>query len=177
MQFFRVNPLGAYCLDIAETYEPGTPPAHTSLAVFPDLRLVASAPMPPDERLLLETWANAESDDVWRLDRDKSLTAIEGGHTADALREFLAARDDQPLPETVEGFLRNVERRARALRARGAALLIECADTETAERLATDPRTAKLCLRAGDRHLVVRTRAEEAFRKAVRELGYGMPQA
>ena len=56
------------------------------------------------------------------------------------------------------------------------ALLIECADVEVAARLATDERTAKLCLRAGERHLVVRTKSEGAFRKAVRELGYGMPQ-
>ena len=55
-------------------------------------------------------------------------------------------------------------------------MLIECADVEVAARLATDDRTAKLCLRAGERHLVVRTKSEGAFRKAVRELGYGMPQ-
>ena len=55
-------------------------------------------------------------------------------------------------------------------------MLIECADVEVAARLATDERTAKLCLRAGERHLVVRTKSEGAFRKAVRELGYGMPQ-
>ncbi len=56
------------------------------------------------------------------------------------------------------------------------ALLIECADVEVATRLATDERTAKLCLRAGERHLIVQTKSEGAFRKAARELGYGMPQ-
>ena len=56
-------------------------------------------------------------------------------------------------------------------------MLLECAEAEAAGRLATDERTAKLCLRAGERHLVVRTRSEEAFRKAVRALGYGMLQA
>ena len=176
LQYFRLNPLGAYCLSVAETYEPGAPPALAALTVFPDLRLHAHADLSPDEKLLLNTYAEAESDDIWRLDRDKTLAAIEGGHAADELREYLAVRDDQPLPETVEGFLRNAERRARALKARGMALLIECADVEVAARLATDERTAKLCLRAGERHLVVRTKSEGAFRKAVRELGYGMPQ-
>ena len=95
----------------------------------------------------------------------------------DDLREFLAARDEQPLPETVEGFLRDVERRARALNSRGTAVLFECADEEVAGRLAADDRTAKLCLHAGERILVVRTNAEDAFRKAVRALGYGMSQA
>ena len=175
LQLFRLNPLGAYCLGIAETYESSVPAARTSLTVFPDRRLHAGAPLPPEERTLLETWANAESDDVWRLDRDRTLAAIEGGRAVDELREFLAARDDQPLPETVEGFLRDVERRARALKTQGTALLLECADTGVADRLASDESTAKLCLRAGERHLVVRTQSEEAFRKAVRALGYGMP--
>ena len=176
LEYFRLNLLGAYCLGVASTYEPDTAPVCCALEVFPDLRLHARTGLSPDENLLLDTYANAESDDVWRLDRDKILAAFEGGHAADELREFLAARDDQPLPETVEGFLRNVERSARALRVRGPALLIECTDAEVAARLATDERTTKLCLRAGERHLVVRTKSERAFRKAVRELGYGVPR-
>lgn len=35
-------------------------------------------------------------------------------------------------------------------------------------RLVTDERAVRHCLRAGERHLVVRTRSEEAFRKAAR---------
>ena len=176
LEYFRLNALGAYCLGMAVTYEPETTPVRCSLAVFPDLRMHVRTALSPEENLLLETYANAESDDVWRLGRDKTLAAIEEGHAAGELRDFLAVRDEQPLPETVEGFLRDVERRARALEVRGPALLIECTDAAVADRLATDERTAKLCLRAGDRHLVVRTKSEGAFRKAVRELGYGMPR-
>ena len=175
LQYLRLNPLGAYCLGLAAEYEPSTPPGCASLTVFPDRRLCAITPFSPDEKLILETWANAESDGVWRLDRDRILAAVESGHDADDLRRFLAARDDQPLPETVEGFLRDAERGARALRTQGMGLLIECADADVAARLSTDARTAKLCLRAGERHLVVRTKSEAAFRKAVRSLGYGMP--
>ena len=177
LQYFRLNPLGAYCVGLAEQYEPSTPPSHASLTVFPDRRLCANTPLSPDEKLALETWANVESDGVWRLDRERILAAVESGHDADDLRRFLAARDDQPLPETVEGFLRDAERGARALRTQGMALLIECADADIATRLATDTRTARLCLLAGERHLVVRTKSEAAFRKAVRTLGYGMPNA
>ena len=52
------------------------------------------------------------------------------------MRAFPAARDDQALPETVEGLLRKVERGARALRARGPALSIECADEDVAAGIA-----------------------------------------
>ena len=174
LQYFRLNALGAYCLGLADTYEPGAFLERTSLTVFPDLRVCAGAALSADERLMLETFAEAEAEGVWRLARDRTLAAFESGHDADGLRAFLAARDDQPLPERVEGFLRTVERGAGALRARGTALLIECADEDVAARIAGDERLAKLCLRAGKKHLVVQTRAEAAFRKAVRDLGFGI---
>ncbi len=173
LHYFRLNALGAYCLGIADA--PSTPPARAALTVYPDLSVQAAARLSPDERMLLETYAAAEADGVWRLDRDKALAAIESGHDPDDFRKFLAARDDQPTPETVEGFLRAAKRGARALTIRRTALLIECADTEIAARLATDKRTASLCLRAGERLLAVPTTSEEAFRKAARALGYGMP--
>ena len=108
------------------------------------------------------------------LARDKTLLAIESGHNADDLRAFLTARDDQPLPELVDGFLRNVERGAHALKARGTAQLIECTDEKVADRLAADKRTSKLCLRAGKKHLAVPDKSAAAFHKAARALGYGM---
>ena len=80
-------------------------------------------------------------------------------------------------PETVEGFLRNAQQRARALKQQGTALLIEHADAEVAALLATDRRTAKLCLRAGERNLVVPAGSERAFRNAIHALGYGMPRS
>ena len=175
LHYFRLNPLGAYCLGLAEAYEPSAPPAQAALTVYPGLWLQAPGPLSPDERLMLEIYANEEKDGVWRLDADKALNAIESGHDPDAFRRFLAARDDQPLPETVDGFLREAERGARALRVQGTAVLIECADAEIATRLATDAGTARLCQRAGERQLVVRTASEKAFRKAARALGYGMP--
>ena len=177
LHYFRVNPLGAYCLGVADSFEPSAPPAQAALTVLPDLVLRADGPVAPDERLLLDTYANGDGDGIWRLDRDKTLSAIESGHDAGELRRFLAARDDQPLPETVEGFLHDAARGARALTLRGTALLIECADEEIAARLATDAGTAGVCLRAGERLLVVRTKSEKAFRKAARALGYGVAPA
>lgn len=177
LEYFRLNSLGAWCLGVASTYEPGAPPARASLTVFPDLRLRAEGPLPPDESLLLETYASTEAEGVWRLDRDKALSAIENGHDIGELRAFLAARDDQSLPELVEGFLRNVARGAGALAPKGTALLVECADAEVADRIANDKETASLCMAAGERRLAVPMKSEDAFRKAVRKLGYGLPRA
>lgn len=177
-QYFRLNHLGAFCLGMTETYEPKTLQVQASLTVLPNLRLeVTEAPLSPDERLLLETYATAESETIWRLDRDKALSALESGHRMSDLRDFLTSRDDQPLPERVDGFLRSTERCARALIPRGTALLIECATSELASLLSAHELTAGLCLRTGCRHLVVQPGDEDAFRKAARRLGYGIPRA
>lgn len=177
LQYFRLNALGAYCLGEVQTYEPTLPPAAVRLTVFPDMRMGVEGTLPSHERLLLETVANPESDDTWRLDASRILAAMDNGYQLKELREFLSARDDQPLPETVEGFLRNLERGEQALRSRDAALLIECADEDVVARLAADRKTAPLCLPVGERHVVVRAKDEKRFRKAVHGLGYGMPGA
>lgn len=177
LQYFRLNALGAWCLGMAKTYAPSIPETRSALTILSNLRIeVTGETLSPDERLLLETYATAESDTVWRLDRDRALTALESGHQIRELREFLASRDDQPLPETVEGFLQHAERQAHALVPQGTALIFECADEELATLLATHKRTAKLCLRAGKKHLVVQAASEDAFRTAVHDLGYGMPK-
>jgi Helicase conserved C-terminal domain len=175
--YVRLNPLGAYCLGLAEEYKPSEVQARASLTVLPSLHInVTGEALSPDEALLLGTYAEQESDTVWRLDREKALAAVESGNQIAELREFLQARDEQPLPETVESFITTTERRARALVNKGTALLIEGADAEIADLVANHERMKKLCLRAGERHLVVPVEAEEQFRKALRSLGYGMPR-
>jgi hypothetical protein len=177
LRYFRLTPLGAWCLGEADSYQPRTPAAGASITVFPDRRVHLHGEPAADELILLETYARPETDGMWRLDQDRTLAALESGSRVDELREFLTARDDQPLPETVEGFLDAAASRAQALVPQGAALLIECADAALADLLATHERTAKLCQRTGERGLVVRAHAEAKFRKAIRELGYGMPRA
>jgi hypothetical protein len=100
------------------------------------------------------------------------METIENGHQVAELREFLQARDEQPLPETVERFVASAEKNSRLLHDSGAAHLIECADATLAELIATDKRTKQYCLRAGDHHLVVPVKFEAHFRKALHLLGY-----
>ena len=175
LRYFRLNPLGAWCLDVAEEYVPAPPPPAATVTVHPNLHLRWEGPMLASERLLLEPWAIREAEGRWRLDPARVFAAIEGGHDADSLRAFLAERDDQPLPERVEGMLRNAERDARALARAGAAILVKCASAEIANRIASDKRAGRLCLLAGEQHLAVHASKEKAFRRAIHALGYGMP--
>jgi hypothetical protein len=175
--YFRLTSLGAYCLSLTDKYMPTQVTARATISVLPSLKInVIGAALLPEEMLLLETYAEKESASVWYLDHARIMSALENGHQIAELREFLQARDEQPLPETVEAFLREAEHNAKRLRDRGPAVLIECADAQLAETLTQHEKTKPLCLRAGERHLVVAVADEEKFRQALHNLGYCLPK-
>jgi len=173
--YFRVTPLGAWCLGSVEDYTPAPIQPSVKLSVLPSLQVnVVGGSLSTEESLTLDTWAVEATDRSWRLDRQKAVGAIEKGRDIAELRAFLQTREDQPLPETVESFIKTTEKQGKALKISGTALLIDCENAEIASMIATRKETAGLCLRAGDRQLVVRFENEEKFRNLIRILGLGM---
>ncbi|MFM9888181.1 MAG: hypothetical protein ACKVQT_34585, partial [Burkholderiales bacterium] len=175
MHAFRLTPLGAYVLGLEANFRPGAIASNVGLSVLPSLQVtVVRGTLGTEEVLLLENWAVPEQTGSWRLDREKALTAIEKGHDIAELQGFLERRDDQPLPELVESFIRKCARNGKALKTVGSAVLIECRDDETAGAIAEHKETSALCLRAGPKTLVVRTEQLNNFRQRIRVLGFGM---
>lgn len=173
---FRITPLGAYSLGSSASYASAQAPSRTRLSVLPSLQVKAVDGEPSQEEVMtLETWAVAQAPGSWQLDRQKAIAAIERGHTVDELHEFLQSRDDQPLPETAQAFIKSCRENANALKVAGTALLIECRDEQTAAFVAGHKLNTGLCQCAGGSRLVVRLEHEEKFRAMVRTLGLGMP--
>lgn len=169
----RLNALGAFCLGVADAYEPTAIQERVVLHVLPDLEIaVLGDDLTHADRLALDRYAEPAGDRVWRLRRERVLAAIESGDTVHGVRDFLTARSAAPLPSTVTSLLDDIARRAAALTDRGPALLIECADPALAVLLSRDRRTRAHCLLAGDRMLAVPTASATAFRRGTRELGY-----
>jgi hypothetical protein len=100
---------------------------------------------------------------------------VEQGLTVQQLKEFLTARGQGPLPQTVEVFLDDLQTKLGQLEDLGTARLIACKDAVVAKTLASDRRLGKVCQLAGERHLVFATADEAAVRRALRELGYVLP--
>lgn len=103
------------------------------------------------------------------------LGALETGGSLDELSEFLAARSAEPLPDPVLQLLQDLRERAGRIEDGGVARLVACDDAALAALIANDTRTRRLCMLAGDRHIVVPARSERAFRRALREPGYPVP--
>jgi hypothetical protein len=173
LMYFRLTPLGAYCLHVESDYQ--APPVEVKpvLRVLPNLEIVAAgSDLEPSDRLALNAYATGVSDFVWRLEAGKLLAAIEAGRQMEEIREFLAARSGEALPGTVARMLDDVAERTTKVHDRGLARLVECADAALAALIANDTRTRKHCMLAGDRYLVVAASSEAAFRRALRDAGY-----
>jgi hypothetical protein len=175
LTYFRITLLGAYCLGLNEEYVPPPVVPSVKLAVLPSLQVnVTDGQLSMDETLTLATWAEELKGSRWRLDHQKAVGAIEKGLDIEELRVFLVAREDQPLSETVESFIKAAGQQGKALKVLGTALLIDCENEKIASMVADAKETAGLCLRAGERQLVVRFEHEEKFRSLVRKLGFGV---
>ena len=172
---FRISALGAYILGREATYQPVAQPSNVAISVMPSLQVkLVRGILSAQDSLLLELWAEPIQEDIWHLDRQKAVAAIEKGHDIELLRQFLENNDDLPLPELVESFLLRCARDGHALKTGASAVLIECRDSETADNVVTHKETSSLCLRAGPKTLVVRNEHVGKFRERVHVLGLGL---
>jgi hypothetical protein len=177
LRYFRLTPLGAFILGLADHYESPQEESAISLTVQPNRQIrIDQGDLSPDQKLLLENFSEQQGTGLWVLEEARAIKAVEKGARIAELRAFLAAGDSQPLPESVEGFLTAVQKRGAACICKGTALLIECTSPQLAELIAQNCQTGKLCQRTGERCLVVPLDKEKAFRSALNSIGYGMPQ-
>lgn len=175
LKFIRINHLGAFVFDLAENYELPKIVVKSSFTILPNLTIkVVGANLDGGEELFLEYFAEKETPEIWRLSREKSINALENGQKISSLREFLEKREDQLLPETVEGFLRDTKKRAAALTDKGTAKIVECETRKIADEIAGNPHIKKLCQRVGKKSLAIFDADEMKFREIVRKIGYGV---
>ncbi len=176
LQYLRLTPLGAYCLGMTEQYIATEPELRKLLWVMPNRDIVGiDDGLDAADQLLLDSYATRSSDSVWRLDQPVLLAAIEQGRDIALFREFLLTRSADPLPDEVERLLSDTLETTTLLQDKGSVRLIECADAALATLIASDSGCRKLCLLAGDRHLVVFAGSESRFRRELQKLGYSLP--
>jgi hypothetical protein len=173
--YLRLNSLGAWCLGLTDEYVPAPLEVRQVLKVLPNRDIVALGPLDPADALFVDQFAVQTSDVVWHIEPVKLLEMLEQGHSVAEVEEFLAARSGDALPDTVAVLLHELAERAAQLVDRGPARLIETQDAALMQLIANDSHLKSLCLPAGERYLVVPADLEAAFRRALRELGYGLP--
>ena len=175
LRAFRITELGAFCLGLTDTFTPRKASRSVMLSVLPDLTIQAVAgQLGPDEVLMIETWAEPLGGNLWRLNQERALDAIERGRSVGEFASFLQERDEQPLPETVEAFCKASESNGTAIRCNGEAVLFECRDAATAAMLCKQKELHRLIYRAGGSTIAVPNAHVQRFRKCARSLGFGV---
>ena len=172
LMFLRLTGLGAYVLGLEGSYAPAPPPTRQVLDVGEDLEIVATGPLTSSDVLLLDSFARKTGENAWRLDPERILDAEASGRGVGELVAFLQAAAGTEVPESVDRFLSDLAARAAALRDLGPARLIGCADPNLAAFIAGHPAAGKLCRLAGKDRLVVASRDEASFHRALRKLGF-----
>ena len=175
LKYIRINRLGAFCFDLAETYSPPQIADRSSFTILPNLRIkIVGESLAGGEEIFLENFAEKEDEATWCLSRELTINALENGQNIEALREFLEIREEQLLPETVEGFLRETNRRAAALKDKGMARIVECETPGIADEISENPHTKKICQRVGKKSLAILAEDEKKFREIIKKIGYGI---
>jgi hypothetical protein len=176
LRYLRLNDLGAYCLDLSETYTPRVVDRAPLFEIVADLNLVLLRPTEPAEQLQLEQIATPLSDDRWRLNAKMILKRGADADERGRIREFIESSLEGDPPAELRELLDSVDARASALVDAGPARLIQCSDPALAAMLSSDPATAAHCNRAGERQLCVPEKRLAAFRKGLAKLGFVLPE-
>jgi hypothetical protein len=178
LQYIRINPLGAFAMEMAATYEAGPCQVRAVLTVLPnhDVVVTDASGLSPGDRLFLEKTCQQKSSSLWTLTTQTLLDAAQNGTDIDEIKAFLNSRSSQPVPKTVITLLDDANRRSAGLQYAGRTHLIACKDAMLQKLVASDSKLKQLCLPAGERHLVLMPGKETQFLSALARLGYIVPQ-
>lgn len=179
----RLTPLGAYALGLTDDYAPPAAPAtgeRPLLMLLPNLDLVVTdAPrLAPNDRAFLERLGSPQTQDVYKLDRERLLDLIEGGVGLRQVREFLVARSgvsERDFPQPMRVFFSDLEQRLTALREGGRVIVLESADPILLTELAHDGTlrgVVQLVEVAGRTVLLVPEPQETTVWRRLKQLGY-----
>ena len=173
--YFRLNPLGAWCIDLYDEYQPTESPEAPLLTVSEDLQIDLLRTAEQGELLLLDRYAERISNRTWLLTPESAFGALDQGQNPGVFFEFLEHRSQQPPGPAVVDFFTGIESRRVALKDGGEGRLLHCSNTKIVDLLTSDPATRDYCLKAGAKLLVVPEKAEKGFREGLRKLGYFFP--
>lgn len=179
----RLTNLGAYVLGLTTTYTPPevryeTGPALLRLLPNLDIVIVDVACISLNDRAFLERIGDSQSENVYRLLRERILEAAEQGLTLDQIQRFLVGKtglDRDEWPQTVRVFFDDMGQRLEAILDGGRMVVLESDDPYLLTELAhnSDLRAnARLGTIDGMTVLLIPEERETAIRRQLRKLGY-----
>jgi len=175
--YFRINSLGAYCLDMADSYQPKVIERPALLKVDEALHLHLLRSAEPAEEMILARYAKRLSDDEWLLSESSLLEAKENNFSASQFQNFLMENSNQEdLDKITAEFFKSADTRENALKDTGSARLLHCYSKPFAKMLANASETKKYCIHVEGYMLLVPDKTKKQFTQGLHKLGYAYPQ-
>ncbi len=174
LQYVRLNALGAYCLGKSEQYEPPEMEDPRTLKVLPNHEIIyVGKPENYDHAYhFLEMLASQKGDYKWIMDQKPILDYIEKGGSIQDIRNFLSKHSTTGIPEGVEIFLQDIEKKMGLFSEPEEALIFKVNDASTAKLLAHNSRTKRYCWLLETDKLVVQKKNLKSFQTALKKIGY-----
>jgi len=176
LKYFRINPLGAYLLGQADSYERTHAAAEALFTITPDLQITLCNPaaLTPNLHSQLVQIAQDAGNGRYQLDTQLLLTALEEGADLAALTAFLTENSAGPLPTAVKTWLEQVDTNSRAFTRGTQAVFVKARSAELIQQVLADPALSKFCHALDAKTLVVIANKEKTLRNRLKEWGYGM---
>ena len=178
LMHIRINPLGAFAMEMTDAYDAGPKKNRAVFTVLPnhDIVVTDAQSLSPADKLFLEKSCKEKSSAVWKLTTRTLLEAAQNGTSIDEIAAFLESRSAQPIPGTVTTLLNDTKKRSTGFEYAGRSHLVACKDTVVQKLATTDAKLSKLCRPAGEKHIVILPGKEKQFMTALLRLGYVVPQ-
>ncbi len=177
LMYIRLNSLGAFTLGMADAYEAGPTQDRAVFTVLPnhDIVVTHKAALTPADRLFLEKTCHKKSSVLWKLTLRSLMDAAQNGTAIDEIAGFLESRSTEAIPQTVKTLLDDAKKRSTDLAYQGRTHLVLCKDPVIQKLITTDTTLGKLCLPAGEKHIVILPGKEKPFMNALLTSGYVVP--
>lgn len=173
LSHIRLTDLGAYVLGLTDDFGAPDPQAFT----LKETRLVyAGKGSPPADTLLyLSRIADQPVTNQWEFTRGSIVQALKNGETLKDIRAFIRSLKPGKTASALIHLLDTIEATTTAVMDKGQATLLECRP-DIIKHILADPKTNRLCLPAGDRHLVILPGQEDAFIGYLESMGFILPR-
>ncbi len=172
--YFKINPLGWYCMNMTSQYQASEVCVFPLLQINKYLEIELIRKIEVDELQILKQFAVQEEENYWTLSEDLTLDAIDAGQNEDDFCQFLEQYSDEALSEEVMEFFKLIKERATSLVDGGMAQVIH-SSSSLIKKLCNDPSTKNLCQYVNSKSLIVSTKKEKEFSKAIKKMGYLLP--
>jgi hypothetical protein len=166
----RLTELGAYALGILDEYG-STDGQNFELQDTSIVHTGSDIPT-PNHTLFLNKIAEQQASNRWEVSFSSLINAVKSEETTlKEIRKFITELTSKKPGNALKQLFKEVEERSSAVVQAGEVTLLTCR-LEARKQILTDQQLGKLCMPAGDRHLVILPGKKELFAKRLEALGF-----